>query len=401
MTDQSTERGTALIESKLDRERTALIPMGQGAGQPYGIIFRNVGEIMEWAKMMALDPTMPKHLQGKPATCLHVVSDALGWRMDPFKVALLSFVVSGTLCYMAQISTAVINMKAPIKGRIKYRHDGEGDRRRCTASATCLHVDDEEVVEYTTPEVGKISPKNSPLWKTDPDQQLCYYAGRALCRRYFPDVLLGTYFRDEVVDNPKMIEHREYERISNPLGGNGEGVPDKTAGTVEEWNGGIVSGPGCVGASRREPAGEPDVETVSNQPKDQKASPGSPTKAGGPTETHMSSGTKRAPRKQTRPDEGTVAEGTRKTTGDGSDMSSSVSSPPRLDTWTAAFPTPWNRQSSASYVGYALVWMDAAPSQERAKERWNTERAIRNGLANPLDKEQMAACQDALGKVGS
>jgi hypothetical protein len=45
--------------------------------------------------------------------------------------------------------------------------------------------------------------------------------------------------------------------------------------------------------------------------------------------------------------------------------------------------------------------MDAAPSQERARERWNTERVIRNGLANPLDKEQMAACQEAIGRVGS
>ncbi len=249
MTEQSTERGTALIESKLDRERTALIPMGQGAGQPYGIIFRNVGEVMEWAKMMALDPTMPKHLQGKPATCLHVISDAIGWQMDSFKVALQSFVVNGVVCYMAQMTTAVINKHAPIKGRVKYLYGGEGDKRTCTARARC--ADDDEIVEYTTPEVGKIIPKNSPLWKTDPDQQLSYYAGRALCRRYFPDVLLSTYFRDEVVDNPKMIEHREYERIANPLGGNGEEAPDKF----------ISAAAASFQEALAEPAGEPRAGT--------------------------------------------------------------------------------------------------------------------------------------------
>jgi len=317
---------------------------------------------------------MPKHLQGKPATCLHVVSDALGWRMDPFKVALLSFVVSGTLCYMAQISTAVINMKAPIKGRIKYRHDGEGDKRRCTAFAKCL--EDAEEVEYTTPEVGKISPKNSPLWKTDPDQQLCYYAGRALCRRYFPDVLLGTYFRDEVVDNPKMIEHREYERIANPLGGNGEEMgddePTPEMREASSRHREIAKQQAGGHEARQKVAGGPEVGTGSNQPQDQKASPEPSNELGN------------GKRRQTRKKEPETAQQRAEDA-----------------VWNLAFPTPWQRQSSGSYVQYALAWVMAAPSQERARERWNTERAIRNGLANPLNPEQMAACQEALGKVGA
>src|SRR5258706_10883851 len=162
----------------------------------------------------------------------------------------------------------------------------------------------------------------------------------------------------------------EYERIANPLGGNGEEVPDKPIGTVEGWNGGIVSGPGGVGASRREPAGETEAVTGSNQPQDQKVAPEPPGEAGNGKKRQTS---KRGPE---------VIQ-------------------PSQDVWNAKFQTPWNRQNSNDYVTYALIWIENAPSRQFALDRWNTERAIRNGLANPLDKEQMAACQEALGRIGS
>ena len=336
-------RTVSEIEREFDRDRTALIPVGQGPRNYHVVEFRTVGDIMDYAKTMALDPTMPPHLRNKPATCLHVIHDARGWQMDEFKVALMSFVVNGSLCYMAQMSVAVINKHAPIKGRVRYSHSGEGDKRRCTAKATC--ADDGEVVEYTTPEIGKITPKNSPLWKTDPDQQLCYYAGRALCRRYFPDVLLGVYFRDEMVDNPRVVEHSDYQRIDNPLGG-GE-VASQTA---------LV-----------DVAGASDAEGVDSQPHDEKSTGG---QNGG-----QDGSTKRR-RKQTAP--------------------------------AAEFPQPYNRQPAESYVEYAKGWMasindspvEPAHRQGAARSRWNNERTIRNNLASPLNEDQLNELQAAMGRIG-
>ena len=51
---------------------------------------------------------------------------------------------------------------------------------------------------YSSPRVGQITPKNSPLWKSDPDQQLCYYSIRAWARRHMPGVLLGIYAVEEL-----------------------------------------------------------------------------------------------------------------------------------------------------------------------------------------------------------
>lgn len=49
-----------------------------------------------------------------------------------------------------------------------------------------------------SPPLGQITVKNSPLWKTDPDQQLAYYTGRSWARRYAPEMLLGIYDVDEL-----------------------------------------------------------------------------------------------------------------------------------------------------------------------------------------------------------
>lgn len=51
---------------------------------------------------------------------------------------------------------------------------------------------------YETPPIGSITVKNSPLWKSDPRQQLGYFAARSWARRHCPEVILGVYDRDEV-----------------------------------------------------------------------------------------------------------------------------------------------------------------------------------------------------------
>jgi hypothetical protein len=56
--------------------------------------------------------------------------------------------------------------------------------------------------EYTTPQLKDITPKNSPLWQSDPDQQMAYFGVRRWGRRYCPDILLGVFARDEIEDNP-------------------------------------------------------------------------------------------------------------------------------------------------------------------------------------------------------
>ena len=156
---------------------------------------------MTFAKMMAISSVaVPKHLRGNPGACLAVVIQAIEWRLSPYAVANKSYSVNDRLAFESQLIQAVILQRAPIKGRLKVHYRGEGAARVCHVSA---ELKDGELVDYTSPPFGDITPKNSPLWKSDPDQQHYYYSARALCRRHFPDVLLGIYARDELEDSPR------------------------------------------------------------------------------------------------------------------------------------------------------------------------------------------------------
>jgi hypothetical protein len=162
---------------------------------------KDVSQAMEVAKMMSISGSaVPPHIRNNPGTCLAVAIQAWEWSMNPFAVANKSYVVNDRLAYEASLYNAVATRRAPIVGRVQMAYSGEGATRRCTVSATLKESEGGGVVEYTSPLVSQINPKNSPLWKNDPDQQLSYFSVRAFVRRHFPDVMMGVYTVDEMQD---------------------------------------------------------------------------------------------------------------------------------------------------------------------------------------------------------
>lgn len=154
----------------------------------------DLDQVMRFADVMSTgDIALPKHLRGNKGACLAVTMQALQWEMNPFAVASKSYQVNGVISYEAQLISAVINTRSGIKGRLKYVFSGEGDKLTCTVTGI---LDDTECT-YTSPEIRNITPKNSPLWKSDTQQQLGYYSARAWARRYCPEVMLGVYDREE------------------------------------------------------------------------------------------------------------------------------------------------------------------------------------------------------------
>lgn len=159
------------------------------------LAFQSVDQLMEFSKIMALSNAgVPKHLRGDPGVCLAIAIQASSWEMSPFAVANKTYVVNDRLAYEAQLINAVILKHAPIEGRFEVTYSGEGSKRRCKVS---VKLKGGQVVFYESPEIGTIKVKNSPLWQSDPDQQLMYFSSRSMCRRHFPDVILGVYTPDE------------------------------------------------------------------------------------------------------------------------------------------------------------------------------------------------------------
>lgn len=166
--------------------------------------------------------------------------------MSPFSVANKSYSVNDRLAYESQLIHAVVEARAPLKQRLRKKYAGEGEKRRCTVIG---HFKGEvEPIEYESPEFGRITPKNSPLWKSDPDQQLWYYSVRAWARANCPDVLLGIYSADELQDNPHIIA--EHARDVTPA----NGIKDRLSGSKDKPKGRGFSESGVSAAIDGKPA---------------------------------------------------------------------------------------------------------------------------------------------------
>lgn len=216
----------AKIEDRIDRAAAGALTIKAGLN------FQNMAEVMEFSKMMAVsDMSVPQHLRGNAGACLAIVTQAVEWGLSPFAVAKKSYFVNGVVAFEAQLLQAVIIKNAPIVGRVRFSYSGEGQARKCIATVTTRpegsYMGEELSIE--TPCVKDIKVKNSPLWVSDPDQQLSYYAGRALARRYFPDVLLGAYAADEVMD---VTPPDKGEQIAARLSGE-KAAPGFNAAAVE------------------------------------------------------------------------------------------------------------------------------------------------------------------------
>lgn len=201
------------------RETMPMTQVGMSSGGGHRIAPQNLGEVVKFAEVMARAGKMlPSHLQGDVGACMAVSLQALDWQMNPFAVASKSYFVNGRVAYEAQLIAAVVNTRSGIKGRLRYEFDGEGNTLTCKVTGT---LDGTECV-YETPPVGAITTKNSPLWKTDPRQQLGYFAARAWARRHCPEVILGVYDRDEASEMRDITPPAGSgfaDRLSGPVGG--------------------------------------------------------------------------------------------------------------------------------------------------------------------------------------
>lgn len=191
------------IESKIDRAVAGAVVVSDNIG---GVLFKDMAEVMEFAKLLAIAGTaMPKHLRGNVGACLAVTIQALEWRMSPIAVANKSYEVNDRIAYESQLIHAVVEARAPLKQRLRKRYTGEGQTLKCFVVG---HFKGEiDPIEYESPAVSEIKVQNSPLWKSDPRQQLWYYSVRAWARANCPDVLLGIYAEDELEPRQVGADH--------------------------------------------------------------------------------------------------------------------------------------------------------------------------------------------------
>ena len=164
------------------------------------------------ARMATSKITTPKHLQGNEGDCMAIIMQAMQWGMNPYAVAQKTHLVNGTLGYEAQLVNAVITARAPVKERLHFewygdwsKVSGKDDKSPTLGvrvSATLRGESAPRVIDISMAQVGPV--RNSPLWAADPRQQIAYLATKRWARLYCPDVILGVYTPDEVIEREEM-----------------------------------------------------------------------------------------------------------------------------------------------------------------------------------------------------
>lgn len=202
----------------------------------------SMDSIMRMSDMMAKSrTTIPDHLKGNPSDCAAVIMQAMGWGMNPFAVAQKTHVVNGTLGYEGQLVNAAITASGVTRDRFNYEWFGAWERiigktrivnvpekgkkgETGYKKAYQFHASDYDLslenglgIRIWATLRGETEPReltlllaqatvrNSPLWATDPRQQLAYLAVKRWARLYAPDVILGVYTPDELEEGNREI----------------------------------------------------------------------------------------------------------------------------------------------------------------------------------------------------
>ena len=169
--------------------------------------FERIANVMASSKF-----AVPKHLQGNTGDCLAIIMQSAQWQMDPFAVAQKTHQINGVLGYEAQLVNAVITNRAPITGRLNFEWYGDWEKingkedkswdKGIKVWATLKGETSPREIDISMGQVGSV--RNSPLWVSDPRQQLAYLAIKRWSRLYTPDVILGVYTPDEIAEREEL-----------------------------------------------------------------------------------------------------------------------------------------------------------------------------------------------------
>lgn len=157
---------------------------------------------LEAAKQVArvyIDSGMcPKHLT--PSAVLIGLDIARRQGLDPLFVLQNLYQVHGTYGWSAKYLVALAAHSGRFRGPIDYEVSGSGGSLEVTAFVELSHNGQRREVTVTMAQAREAGWTKNPMYRSIPEQMLCYRAATFLVRRYCPEVLCGLYTADELHD---------------------------------------------------------------------------------------------------------------------------------------------------------------------------------------------------------
>lgn len=157
--------------------------------------------IDEAARFLATCPGLAREFK-EFDNCRAIAYQAARWGLDPVAVAGKAYFANGRIGYEAQLVHALIEKNGDLREPLQFEYGYGGDKQKIGPNRFVKVIGwiqgASRPASVTTPTVAQIKIKNSPLWFSDPDQQLAYYGARAWARRHRPGAILGIYAKEEV-----------------------------------------------------------------------------------------------------------------------------------------------------------------------------------------------------------
>lgn len=187
------------------RQRAAGVPMqhvGNGVMMPN---FNDMQQVMEFSSLMAGAGVMVgPAVRGNPGACMAVTMISARFNLDPFMLSTKAYITKNkagveVLAWEAQAINAMIMGSGVLEEDLDYEFLGEGVDRQVRVFGKIKGA--ERGREILSNKIKDIKVKNSPLWTSEPDQQLSYYGSRLWVRRHAPAVLMGIYSPEEMDEN--------------------------------------------------------------------------------------------------------------------------------------------------------------------------------------------------------
>lgn len=164
---------------------------------------------MQMSKALAESTIVPMNFQKNPSNCLIAIEQAQRLDMSPFMVMQNLSIIQGKPSWDSKFLIALINASGKFDMELQYEEekDKDGNPYACTAWTTKSgrRVEGMKITMDIAKAEGWLA-KNGSKWKTMPQLMLRYRAASFFSRLNCPEISLGMYTNDELLDG----EFKEY-----------------------------------------------------------------------------------------------------------------------------------------------------------------------------------------------
>lgn len=157
----------------------------------------------QMAKALASSTIVPQTYQGNWSNCLIAIEQAQRLKVSPMMVMQNLYVIQGRPSWSSSFLIAAINNSGKYDTELQFEENKDKDGKPFSCIAFALkngrRIDGMEITMEMARAEGWLN-KNGSKWKTMPQLMLRYRAASFFARLNCPEITLGLYTKEEVID---------------------------------------------------------------------------------------------------------------------------------------------------------------------------------------------------------